>query len=193
MSKVCFRCSELKPLSEFSKRTNVCKPCVVLRNKEYYRTIKGMPTQMWNNCRLNSKARGHYMSFTRAELVNWLNQNNFANLHYYWEQSGYHKDLKPSIDRLNSMLPYTFDNMRLVTWKENNQAAYIERKLCKRQTKQHKPIVQYTLTGEFVAEYGTISNAARVNGFCRTNINSCVLGKNQTAHGFKWEYKRMGS
>lgn len=55
-----------------------------------------------------------------------------------------------------------------------------------------KPIVQLDLNGNFVAEYNSIAEAFRDNGFkCITNINQCLSGKSKSAYGYVWAYKEQ--
>ena len=49
-----------------------------------------------------------------------------------------------------------------------------------------KPILQYTLDGEFVKEW---PSARDVGKEVRVNIGYCLRGRNKTAYGYKWVYK----
>lgn len=60
----------------------------------------------------------------------------------------------------------------------NNYGTHIE--------KIKKPILQYTLNGEFVSEW---QSATDVGIVARYNINKCLTGKNKTAYGYAWKYK----
>ncbi len=54
-----------------------------------------------------------------------------------------------------------------------------------------RPVLQYSLDGEFIAEYESISAAARaMNGSSSySSIRSCCLGDYKTAYGYIFEYK----
>lgn len=60
-----------------------------------------------------------------------------------------------------------------------------------------KPILQYTLDGEFVAEYPSTREAERQTGIKQTNISNCCIGairkgyKCKSAGGFIWKYKEV--
>lgn len=54
---------------------------------------------------------------------------------------------------------------------------------------KRKPVTQYTLWGEKVAEYESASIAARKVNISKHMISKCALGKNHTAGGFIWRYK----
>lgn len=51
-----------------------------------------------------------------------------------------------------------------------------------------KPVFQYTLEGELVAEYPSQKEAER-QGFTQASISNCCLGKCKSHKGFIWKYK----
>ena len=51
-----------------------------------------------------------------------------------------------------------------------------------------KPVVQYTLDGEFVREYSSLKDCERY-GFKKSNIQHCCTGLYKSAYGFVWKYK----
>ena len=61
-------------------------------------------------------------------------------------------------------------------------------------TKEHleeksKAVLQYTLDGEFIAEYISTREAERKTKIPNQHIGQCCLGKRQTAGGYVWKYK----
>lgn len=198
MLKKCKKCEVEKDESNFSKAgstkdgySSSCKPCVVLRNQLYWRTLKGRVSQIYANQIMSSKQRKHVApAYTRDELGKWVYAHGFEVAHSTWKDSGYLKDLVPSIDRLDSTKPYTLQNIRLVTWADNNEKAYTDRKTCVHITAQNKGVNKLTLQGDFISSYGSISAAARENNITRININDVCRGKKSclTAGGYKWEY-----
>lgn len=58
---------------------------------------------------------------------------------------------------------------------------------------QSKPVYQYTLDGEFVAEYPSTREIERQLGFYQTGISSVCLGKGKTYKGYIWKYKEPQS
>ena len=55
----------------------------------------------------------------------------------------------------------------------------------------HKAIVAFTLDGEFYAEYGSLSEAAKAfNKPKVTNICSALRGNTKSAYGYIWKYKK---
>lgn len=55
--------------------------------------------------------------------------------------------------------------------------------------KLSKSIVQYTLDGNFVAEYPSAKEAERQTGMFNSYINKCLRGKLNKAYGYVWKYK----
>jgi hypothetical protein len=53
-----------------------------------------------------------------------------------------------------------------------------------------KSINQYDLKGNFIKEWSSITEAALSLGKKNSNICECCKGKKQTAHGYKWSYKK---
>lgn len=55
--------------------------------------------------------------------------------------------------------------------------------------KKSKPVVQYTLDGEFIKEYYSIKSAAQEVGCNPSLIMRVCQGKKKTAKGYIWKYK----
>ena len=56
-----------------------------------------------------------------------------------------------------------------------------------RTEKTSKPVLQLSLTGEFIKEWKSTQECGR-NGYIPGNIVKCCRGKRKSAHGFRWEY-----
>lgn len=127
--KRCPECKETKQLSEFTKAKDrkdghkaICKPCDCKRSRAYLRTKMGVVNKIYNKQKSKSITRGHNApSYTREELRHWLySQDLFHELYEIWAESDYMSLLKPSIDRINNNKGYSMDNIRLMTWAEND-------------------------------------------------------------------------
>lgn len=57
--------------------------------------------------------------------------------------------------------------------------------------KQSKPILQYTLNGEFLTEYPSLSEAGRQTGFNISLICHNCNYRYKTAYGYIWKYKEV--
>lgn len=54
--------------------------------------------------------------------------------------------------------------------------------------KKSKPILQFTLDGEFIKEWPSSREVQRTLGFLHQNINKCCRGIYKQSNGFKWAY-----
>lgn len=129
MFKECKDCHVTKSVDEFYRSNkSVCKVCIRKRTNDNYKklgngydfTYKGVIRVLYKTQKRHQKLRGHGdMPYTKNELKIWLEDNGFKESFEFWKKSGYINELKPSIDRLDDFKGYDFDNIRLVTWKEN--------------------------------------------------------------------------
>jgi hypothetical protein len=53
-----------------------------------------------------------------------MSRDNFKDMHTKWIESNMESSLKPSVDRINPLKPYTKDNIQLMTWGENDRKGY---------------------------------------------------------------------
>lgn len=91
-----------------------------------------------------------------------------------------HKDENPQNNQV--------DNLEWCTQKSNcNYGTRIER--IKTNMPQNKAIYQTTMSGEIVAEFPTIQEAARQTGVCAGHICDVCKGNREYANGYKWRYK----
>lgn len=136
--------------------------------------------------------RGHEkIPYTHSELRDWLFSNElFDSLYESWEESNYDKDLVPSCDRLDNSKGYSFDNMELITWKENKKRAYADAINGKLRTgNKYIPVVQLSRSGDYIQGFFSMSEASRITNTNLGNLRMCVIGKRKTAGDFKWVKK----
>ncbi len=161
------------------------------RYKKYRRTKRGFIVSIYNNQKLNSIKRNHPSpSYSLDELYEWLlNKTGFEILFNQWVKSDYNKWARPSIDRLNDYKPYTFDNIRIVTWNDNYLRSCSDRKNGFN-NKQCKAILQYDINGNFIKQYHSAQFAFRETGISQGNISQVCKGARGKAGGFIWKYKK---
>ncbi len=88
-------------------------------------------------------------------------------------------------------------NLEWCTHKENNNYGKHSEKISVSKTgklnpkRVSKPVIQYTLDGQFVAEYPSMAEAQRLTGIFQTSIGQCCKGNNRynTSGGYKWKFK----
>lgn len=71
----------------------------------------------------------------------------------------------------------------------NGKFNNIGRKATENDPKQSKNVLQYTLDGEFIAEWPSIGEVQRQLKISRGNICSCCKGERPHTNGFIWKYK----
>ena len=72
-----------------------------------------------------------------------------------------------------------------VTYKENNDYGTHNERISKALS---KPVLQYTLDGEFIREWESTAECGR-NGFNKSNVCKCCNGKLPHYKGYIWKYK----
>ncbi len=197
-SKKCDRCHEVKLLSEFRTRelldgsfyfSKSCKRCYYLRLDNWRKTVKGLIFSIYSHQKSHSKARGDVLpNYTKEELYDWMtNYDGFYCLYNKWCDSGYETMFRPSCDRLNDYKPYTFDNMRIVSWFENNKKSHYDKRNGIN-NKNSKAVIQETKDGIFIKEHYSINQAAREVNVSDSLIVRCCKGKRNHTAGFHWRY-----
>lgn len=191
--KKCFLEKEIKNFTNNSKYKSgkhpYCKSCNNTIVENYRKTKKGLCFYIYHlQCR-HSKKRGHSLpKYTKEELKEWIfSQDNFNSLYDSWKKSEYNKDLKPSIDRIDDYKGYSFDNIRLMTWKQNNINSHNATKHGIN-NKRNKAVRQKSLEGITIKDFPSQNIASRDTGVNQSDISSVCRGKRKTAGGFKWEY-----
>jgi hypothetical protein len=130
--KTCCDCQQTKPFSEFVPKRNTYEPrCRKCRTIRYN---KADPAKAFRKIYLSqvdhSATRGHLApTYSYQDLIDWVDQQ--PNAQSIWDAyvaSGYSKELKPSVDRIDNDKPYELTNIQLMTWAENQQKFATDRK-----------------------------------------------------------------
>jgi hypothetical protein len=195
--KVCFKCKNEKQLDEFYKHKqmgdghlNKCKECTKKDTKEnevrYDLTEKGVIRVIYKTQTANSKKRGmNKPSYTKQELKEWLYINNFKYYYDNYVKSGYKKEFKPSVDRVNDFKHYTFDNIKLGTWKDNFNH-FIQDIINGTGTGgiRAKKTLQFK-GSNLIAQYVSYSAAVRVIGY---SFDHVINTHKEDKNGYLWFY-----
>ena len=144
-------------------------------------TFTGVSNLIYNNQRKKSRRRGHNPpEYSLDELRVWLQQQpQLETLLKDYEDSGGDSELAPSVNRLDDNFSYSFDNIELITWKENREIEY---------EKKRKPIIQLSLDDEVIREWSSITEAAREIGIHQSGISAVCRGVCNTAGGYKFKF-----
>jgi len=195
--KKCKECDTEKPKTEFYKHffnedrlSGSCKKCDKNKVLNRYKTKIGLITHIYSNQKLNSKLRKHPLpTYSKKEFTNWmLSQKNFNVLFDEWSNNNYDRKLTPSVDRLDDYKGYSFDNIRLVTWNENMSKSHsdIKNGINRKGTIS---VIQYSLAGDFIKLFYSISQAGRENSINGSSISNGCKRQSKQACGYIWNYK----
>lgn len=82
------------------------------------------------------------------------------------------------------------ENLEWCSAKHNSNFGTRNERIAKKMTngKLSKPVLQYTMDGEFVKEWPSTMQAEREGGFNNRLISACCRGKRKTHKGFIWKY-----
>ena len=194
--KACIKCKEVKGLSEFSKHKvtkdglrNSCRACDAIQIKGINRTKVGKLKRIYDHQVKKSKERNHEPpTYNQKEFVDkFINCPVYLDHHYSWKVSGYEKMYAPSFDRKDDYKGYSFDNIQIMTWKENKEKHHLDRKEG-RNNKVSKAVAGTNIKTGDTIEFHSAREAGR-HGFDRGGIRSCCLGKQECHKGYTWKHK----
>jgi hypothetical protein len=84
------------------------------------------------------------------------------------------------------------ENLEWATQLENNHHAVINNLIIRKPRKglpTKIPVSQFQITGKWIKDYKSISEASRENNFEQTSISKCLIGKYKTSYGYVWKRK----
>jgi len=149
--------------------------------KRYRRTVKGILTNIYHH----QIHRRHKVLYSRFELMDKFSGNRkFLDIYNRWVKSGYCKQFKPSIDRIDCLKNYTLDNIQCMTWAENRYKQRFEFKRIRAKR------VWMVMGNRVVKIFNSVSHAVKETGLHQGNISSCLHGKRQYCGGYKWQYEQ---
>ena len=143
----------------------------------------------------NCQVRGHNPpDYSSDELYSWFMSSNQAlQVYNNWVKTGYDKENKPSIDRLDNNKTYVFSNIECVTWYENKQRAYkgIRDNTIENSTllnNGHRPVCQFDLGLNKIATFISLSEASRLTGIDHRGISRCCKEEKAAYKNYLWCY-----
>ena len=119
-----------------------------------------------------------------------INSKIFNKIYNKWVEEKYNKEFIPSIDRKNDNKPYTFNNIKITSWKNNKKKYKAFNKNGINKTNL-KPVYQYNLSGIFIKEYISIAEASRQTNILSENISAaCLNSISKTAGKYMWRFSK---
>lgn len=152
-------------------------------------TYRQWLNKVYGQQRSSSKTRNHPMpNYTKEDLGQWITDNYsdvFIDMFATWVASGYEKGLVPSLDRLDDALPYSLDNLQLITWKDNERRYRTNRETNKR----NRVVIATSLVDGAIREYPSSALAAEALNLSQTSISRAARGERKSYAGWHWKFK----
>lgn len=150
LEKLCYFCKQRKSRNEFYKDKGkndglepICKKCKVIIDSR----PRNLASRIYRSQKQSSIRRGHPLpDYDRKWLTAWLmSRDNFKDMHTKWIESNMESSLRPSVDRINPLKPYTKDNIQLMTWGENEKKGYNIDSIIRKDHKNNKDLYEGSL------------------------------------------------
>ena len=215
LTKICTKCNCEKELTEFRyiKSTQKYRANCIECEKEYFdnyksnnitdikisaeksrtkirRTKIGLIKRIYDSQRTSSKKRNFPLpEYTDKWLIDFmLSSEYFHKIYNDWVNSGYKRDMIPSIDRIDDYIGYCKTNIKIEVFKDNRNRYYSDA-INGVNNKQNKSICQYTKDNVLISTFFSISEATRVTKVDGGDISKVAKLKKKSAGGFIWRYK----
>ena len=156
----------------------------LLENTRRWRqTYKGLTANLYAKLKERARRNGRCNDvFTLEEFRTFLENTDIHRLYRRWAKCGYQTSRRPSVDRIDPLRGYTFDNIQIITAEENRKKGDAEKMVL-----WGKPVHQISMSGVVVAKYPSLKVASQITGINKNNISTVINKKRKTAGGYRWE------
>lgn len=127
--------------------------------------------------------RGHIAAACRKEY----GYKTVGGFEWEYQDQEYQNNLKPNKVKMTDEERKEFQRSQMLGNKIMLGRKLSEETKEKLRKQNGKPVSQYDLTGNFVAEYFSVKEAKRATGI--SHIDACCRGERKTAGGYAWRYK----
>jgi hypothetical protein len=152
--------------------------------QRYRRTEKGVLTNIYAHILERSRKNGFPEPDFDCKYLHqrFLSDKKYLRIYGDWIISGFQKNMKPSIDRINNKKPYTKDNIQILSWAENRFKQSMERR-------SRKGEVCQILNGKIITTFRSQRDACNKLNLGQSMLSMALTGKTKTAYGYEWKYK----
>lgn len=146
---------------------------------QYRKTPKGVLTNMYNHMKTR-----HATKFTLLEFHQlFLADRRFLRLFKEWEKSGYQKQFKPSLDRIDYKNGYEVGNIQMLSWAENHYKQRMELKRVRARK------VYQIFGAKVVRVFNSQREAVLATGLNQGLMSMVLNGVRKHTGGYKWSYE----
>lgn len=166
-------------------------------NKKYRKLHKGdfkyWLTKTYGRMKRDNKNKFNKdLPFSKEQFKEWVLEKNILQLLDNYNLNEFKKDLCPSIDRIDDYQGYTFSNIQLITWAENNvkgRDSIKNKKQCSEMAKSlwSKTVMQKDLNGNIIKIFPSTHEVTRELGF-DSSLIARACRKRIISKGYRWEY-----
>lgn len=149
----------------------------VNHTKNYRKTKKGLVTNLYHKMKQRNT-----VDFELSFLHTFCQCKKFDRLFAEWVRSNYHKDFKPTIDRISNKKGYTVRNIQWMSWRDNRYKQTMERR------RRKQKVLQTTLNGEFIKIHFSQREACKRTGLSQGNISLVLSGKRNHCNNQVFKY-----
>lgn len=158
---------------------------ILLNNtKKYRNTLKWVITNIYNHQKERSIKKWFIIWYTLNELQKRCFWNDSFVEIYNKRKESPSRWTKPSIDRINCLKWYTFDNIQVMTSLENKLKGDKEKEILR-----WKKVTQYDIYWNKIQTFYSIKAAVTATWCWQPLISSCLLGKRNHTWWFIWKYE----
>lgn len=147
--------------------------------RAWRKTRRGLVTNIYDKI----TRRGRVVDFDLEYLHEFAKCKKFERLYADWIASGYKRNLRPCVDRMNAKKGYLKTNIQWLSVRDNNLKGVMEKKI----GKKYKKVLQIK-DGVVINSFRTQAQAGLHVGLRQADISIAISGNNRTAAGFQWKY-----
>lgn len=153
--------------------------------QKYRLTKKGVIRNIFSHIKERGLKHNRVVEFSSDELYEWMmSKAEFHKLFDEWEASGFNKAYRPSIDRIDPLRHYLYDNIQVTTYKFNRDKGDAEKLIL-----WGRPIIQLDILGRELGRFPSIKQAVETLNLRQGLVSAVLAGRRNHTGGFKFIYE----
>lgn len=153
--------------------------------RNYRRTKKGVIRNIFSHIKERGIKYNRVVEFDSDGLAAWMmGKPEFHLLFGKWQEGGFIKADRPSIDRKDPLQDYLYSNIQVTTYQFNRDKGDKEKEIL-----WGKPIIQLDTNGKKIGSFPSIKQAVKDLGLHQGLISAVLAGQRNHTGGFKFIYQ----